>query len=56
MEDAQPIAAIALAVGFCDQSALSRQFKQVTGLSPRQYRQLVVATSVSGAPRGKRAR
>nr|QKW93885.1 HTH-type transcriptional activator Btr [Vitiosangium cumulatum] len=37
----QPIAAIALAVGFCDQSALSRQFKQITGLSPRQYRQLM---------------
>ncbi|NOJ79008.1 AraC family transcriptional regulator [Myxococcus xanthus] len=44
VEDAQPISAIALAVGFCDQSALSRQFKQVTGLSPRQYRQLVVDT------------
>jgi len=34
------IAEIALHVGFCDQSALSRPFKFVTGLSPRQYRAL----------------
>jgi AraC-like DNA-binding protein len=34
------IADVALHVGFCDQSALSRQFRQVTGLSPRQYRQM----------------
>ncbi|MBJ6765961.1 AraC family transcriptional regulator [Myxococcaceae bacterium JPH2] len=40
LEPGLPIASIALAVGFCDQSALSRQFKLVTGLSPRQYRQL----------------
>ncbi|MFP2927732.1 helix-turn-helix domain-containing protein [Pyxidicoccus sp. 3LG] len=43
VDTAQPISSIALSVGFCDQSALSRQFKQVTGLSPRQYRQLVSA-------------
>ena len=36
----QSIADVALSVGFCDQSALSRQFRQVTGLSPRQYRQM----------------
>ncbi|QSQ11199.1 AraC family transcriptional regulator [Myxococcus landrumensis] len=54
VEDAQPIAAIALAVGFCDQSALSRQFKQVTGLSPRQYRQLVLETPGPLATRRKR--
>ncbi|MBI2381978.1 MAG: AraC family transcriptional regulator [Gammaproteobacteria bacterium] len=36
----QPIADIAQEAGFCDQSALSRQFKLVTGLNPRQYRQL----------------
>lgn len=36
----QSIADVALNVGFCDQSALSRQFRQVTGLSPRQYRQM----------------
>lgn len=45
----QSIAAIALAVGFCDQSALSRQFKQVTGLSPRHYRQLAVPGGDPGA-------
>lgn len=36
-----PIAEIAQVCGFCDQSALSRQFRQLTGLSPRQYRQLL---------------
>lgn len=35
------IADIALRCGFCDQSALSRQFRALTGLSPRQYRQLL---------------
>lgn len=35
-----PLAEIALELGFSDQSALSRQFKQVTGMTPRQYRQL----------------
>jgi AraC-like DNA-binding protein len=33
------IADIALAAGFCDQSALSKQFRQLTGLTPREYRQ-----------------
>ena len=36
-----PIAGIAVESGFCDQSTLSRQFKALTGLSPRQYRQLM---------------
>ncbi len=35
------IATVALDAGFCDQSALSRQFKRCTGLSPREYRQLI---------------
>jgi len=35
------IADIALSCGFCDQSALSRQFKQLTGLTPREYRMLM---------------
>lgn len=35
----RPIAEIALNCGFCDQSALTRQFRQLTGLSPTQYRQ-----------------
>lgn len=34
------VAQISLQVGFCDQSALSRQFRHLTGLSPVQYRQL----------------
>ncbi|HJV23660.1 MAG TPA: AraC family transcriptional regulator, partial [Holophagaceae bacterium] len=37
----RPIAAIADEVGFCDQAALSRHFKQVTGLSPAAYRRWV---------------
>ncbi len=35
------IADIALECGFCDQSALTRQFRQVTGVSPREYRKLM---------------
>ena len=38
---ALPIADIAQHAGFSDQSALSRQFRQVTGFAPRQYRQLM---------------
>ena len=33
-----PIARVALACGYCDQSAFTRQFKAVTGLTPVQYR------------------
>lgn len=33
-----PIARVALACGYCDQSAFTRQFKAVTGLTPAQYR------------------
>jgi PAS domain S-box-containing protein len=35
------IAEVAQNAGFPDQSALSRQFRQVTGFTPRQYRQLM---------------
>ncbi|TDQ45839.1 AraC family transcriptional regulator [Permianibacter aggregans] len=35
------VADIAMECGFCDQSALTRQFRQVTGLSPRSYRVIV---------------
>jgi PAS domain S-box-containing protein len=35
------IADVAQHCGFSDQSAFSRQFRHVTGLTPRQYRQLV---------------
>jgi AraC-like DNA-binding protein len=38
-ETAAPIARIALACGYCDQSAFTRQFKAVTGLTPVQYRE-----------------
>jgi len=35
---AAPIAEVAAACGYCDQSAFTRQFKAVTGLTPAQYR------------------
>lgn len=38
---ALPIADIAQQVGFSDQSAFSRQFRHVTGFTPRQYRQVL---------------
>jgi AraC-like DNA-binding protein len=37
----QALAEIANVTGFCDQSGLSRKFRQVTGLTPRQYRLFV---------------
>jgi AraC-like DNA-binding protein len=37
-DSGRPIAAIADEVGFCDQAALNRHFKQVVGLSPAAYR------------------
>lgn len=40
-ETERPIADIADEVGFCDQAALSRHFKQVTGISPAAYRRWV---------------
>ena len=33
------IGTIALACGWCDQSALTRQFKAAVGLTPAQYRE-----------------
>ena len=38
----QSISEIAHLAGFFDQSALSRQFRSLTGLSPTQYRQLLL--------------
>ncbi|MHB8799291.1 MAG: helix-turn-helix domain-containing protein [Thermoanaerobaculia bacterium] len=37
-EGEDPIARVALACGYCDQSAFTRQFKAATGLTPAQYR------------------
>ncbi len=37
-ETQESISSIALETGFCDQAALSRHFKHVTGLSPAAYR------------------
>ena len=36
--DGTSIADIALCCGFCDQSAFTRQFKAVTGLTPSVFR------------------
>ncbi len=36
------IAEIALACGYCDQSAFARQFKAMTALTPTEYRQTMV--------------
>lgn len=33
------LAAIAVSVGFCDQSHLTRRFKQIVGITPTQFRQ-----------------
>jgi AraC family transcriptional regulator len=37
-DSTEPLASIALAAGFCDQSHFSRIFKRVTGLTPAEYR------------------
>jgi AraC-like DNA-binding protein len=37
-DSAEPVAAIALACGYCDQSAFTRQFKAAVGLTPLEYR------------------
>ncbi|MEM9701616.1 MAG: helix-turn-helix domain-containing protein, partial [Planctomycetota bacterium] len=37
-ESDEPISAIAIAAGYADQSAFSRQFRRTTGISPGQYR------------------
>jgi AraC-like DNA-binding protein len=37
-DSADPVAAVALACGYCDQSAFTRQFKAAVGLTPLEYR------------------
>jgi AraC-like DNA-binding protein/PAS domain-containing protein len=41
VDTALPISEVAQNSGFSDQSALSRQFRQVTGFTPSQYRQMM---------------
>lgn len=53
----EPIGAIAVACGYCDQSALTRQFKAVVGLTPAQYRTLAAhapARPDAGSPQTAR--
>jgi AraC-like DNA-binding protein len=38
-ESDAPISRIAGSCGYCDQSALTRQFKAAVGLTPAQYRE-----------------
>ncbi len=45
--DDRSISDIALSCGFCDQSALTRQFKQLTGLTPKAYRTMMRGDDVS---------
>lgn len=44
-----PITEVALQCGYTDHSAFTRQFKALTGFTPRQYRQ---ATQAEGADEG----
>jgi AraC-like DNA-binding protein len=37
-ESADPIASVAMRSGYADQSAFTRQFRQATGMSPKEYR------------------
>jgi AraC-like DNA-binding protein len=46
----QPILAIALDCGFCDQSWFTKAFRRATGLTPREYRERHAASSPSTRP------
>ena len=48
-ESDDPIARVALACGYCDQSAFTRVFRQTVGLSPAQYRRAVRRPSTGPA-------
>ncbi|MEP3420912.1 MAG: AraC family transcriptional regulator [Erythrobacter sp.] len=48
-ETVAPIAEIAVAAGYSDQSALTRQFRLSTGLTPRQFRLLARPGGASSA-------
>ncbi len=48
------VAAIAIEVGFCDQSACAYQFRRIIGLSPTAYRnRLIGATRAIHHPAGR---
>jgi len=49
----QPIVDIALESGYADQSAFARQFRRSTGLTPREYRQMM--TSDASTPNNERS-
>ncbi|MFN3652033.1 MAG: helix-turn-helix domain-containing protein [Armatimonadota bacterium] len=51
-ETSEPIAGLALGAGYSDQSAFTRQFRQATGLSPREYRK---ARGTGAAEKGSRS-
>ena len=37
LQDGRPVCEIAAALGFCDQSHLTRTFRRMTGLTPREF-------------------
>ncbi|MEM7427690.1 MAG: AraC family transcriptional regulator [Pseudomonadota bacterium] len=43
-ETAEPISQVALACGYGDQAAFTRQFRRTMGLTPRAYRELALPT------------
>lgn len=45
-QTAKPIADIAIQAGFRDQTAFTRTFRQVTGISPGQWRRYIAARDV----------
>jgi AraC-like DNA-binding protein len=46
-EDGTPIADIAVRCGFCDQSAFTRQFKAITGLTPSVFRKTLLRAAAT---------
>lgn len=46
LETDQPAGTIAIDCGFCDQSAMSKQFRQVTGFTPSAYRKFFAAEQI----------
>lgn len=40
LQDDRPVCEIAAALGFCDQSHLTRTFRRLTGLTPREFARL----------------